>query len=99
MVRLLTSVTALLALSAATCLAQDAMLEELYGRGVHAFFSGNIGGAFASLTAAIQRGCRDPRPFYYGGLGLSRLGRPDEAGAASRKGAERELRGGEPYPV
>ena len=46
MARILTSVTALLALSAATCLAQDPMLEDLYGRGVHAFFSGNIRGAF-----------------------------------------------------
>ena len=99
MARILTSVITLLALSAATCLAQDAMLEELYGRGVHAFFAGNIRGSFDSLNAAIQSGSRDPRAFYYRGLVLSRLGRPDEAGADFRKGAELELLGGEPYPV
>src|SRR5581483_9375631 len=98
MARFLTSVT-LLALSAAPCLAQDAMLEELYGRGVHAFFSGNIRGSFDALNAAIQSGSRDPRAFYYRGIVLNRLGRPDEAAADFGKGAELEMLGGEPYPV
>src|SRR5262245_13635608 len=99
MARILTSITALLALSAANCLAQDAMLEDLYGRGVHAFFTGNIRGAFDTLNASIQSGSRDPRAFYYRGLVLNRLGRPDEAAADFRKGAELEMLGGEPYPV
>src|SRR5207244_12369381 len=69
MARFLMSITAaFVALSAATCLGQDAMLEELYGRGVHAFFAGNIRGSFDSLNAAIQSGSRDPRAFYYRGL-------------------------------
>src|SRR5262245_27374973 len=99
MARILTSITALLALSAANCLAQDAMLEDLYGRGVHAFFTGNIRAAFDTLNASIQSGSRDPRAFYYRGLVLNRLGRPDEAAADFQKGAELEMLGGEPYPV
>lgn len=98
MARFLTSVI-LVALSAATCLAQDAMLEELYGRGVHAFFAGNIRGSFDALNATINSGSRDPRAFYYRGIVLNRLGRPDEAAADFRKGAELEMLGGEPYPV
>src|SRR5262245_9329940 len=54
---------------------QDAMLEELYGRGVHAFFSGNQSAAFDSLNKAINSGSRDPRAFYYRGLLLNRFGR------------------------
>ncbi len=99
MARILTLVTALLALAAANCLAQDAMLEELYGRGVHAYFAGNIRAAFDSLNASIQSGSRDPRAFYYRGIVLNRLGRPDEAAADFRKGTELEMLGGEPYPV
>src|SRR3989442_2246350 len=92
MARILRSMAAaLLALAATACCAQDAMLEELYGRGVHAFFAGNIRGSFDSLNAAISSGSRDPRAFYYRGLVLSRLGRPDEARDDFRKGAELEL--------
>src|SRR5689334_12646402 len=90
---------ALLALSTAVCSGQDAMLEELYGRGVHAFFAGRINEAFDSLNAAIGSGSRDPRAYYFRGLALSRLGRPQEAIDDYRKGAELELLGGEPYPV
>src|SRR4051812_19687427 len=78
---------------------QDAMLEELYGRGVHAYFSGNQTEAFNSLDAAIRSGCRDPRAFYYRGLVLNHFGRPVEAADDFRKGAELEMLGGEPYPV
>src|SRR5262245_53999408 len=78
---------------------QDAMLEELYGRGVHAFFSGNQLAAFESLNAAVKSGSRDPRAFYYRGLLLNRFGRSTEAADDFRKGAELEMLGGEPYPV
>src|SRR3954469_26012549 len=65
---------------------QDAMLEELYGRGVHAYFSGNMAEAFNSLDAAIRSGCSDPRAFYYRGLVLNRYGRPVEAADDFRRG-------------
>jgi tetratricopeptide (TPR) repeat protein len=90
---------ALLAFSAAACCGQDALLEELYGRGVHAFFSQRMPEAFDALNAAIRSGSRDPRAYYYRGLALNRLGRPQEAQEDFRKGAELEVLGGEPYPV
>src|SRR5205085_2513414 len=68
-------------------------------RGVHAFFAGNIRGSFDALNTAIQSGSRDPRAFYYRGLVLNRLGRPNEATDDFRKGSQLELLGGEPYPV
>src|SRR4051794_33626202 len=90
---------ALLAFVATACPAQDAMLEELYGRGVHAFFAGRMQDAFDSLNAAIGSGSRDPRAYYFRGLTLSRMGRPQEAIDDYHKGAELEMLGGEPYPV
>src|SRR6188474_2476225 len=81
------------------CLGADAVLEDLYGRGVHAFFARNLSQAHELLTAAINGGSRDPRAYYYRGLVYSRLGRPDEARADMRKGAELEILGGEPFPV
>src|SRR5205807_8285515 len=100
MARVLTYVVAVIvAFSAAICFAQDAMLEELYGRGVHAYFTGNLRDAFDSLNTTIKSGSRDPRAFYFRGLVLNRFGRPDEANDDFRKGAELEMLGGEPYPV
>jgi hypothetical protein len=90
---------AALALCGTVCFGQDAFLEELYGRGVHAYFSQNLREAFDSLNTAIKSGSRDPRAFYFRGLVLNRFGRPDEARDDFRKGAELEMLGGEPYPV
>src|SRR4051812_12452038 len=100
MARTLSLISAVgIVLAGLTSLAQDAMLEDLYGRGVHAYFSGNLPGSFDALNTAIKSGCRDPRAFYYRGLVLNRFGRPDEARDDFRKGAELEMLGGEPYPV
>ncbi len=49
-------------------LAQEAVLEELYGSGVHKYFSGDYAGADADLTAAVDGGSRDPRVYYFRGL-------------------------------
>ncbi|HND54191.1 MAG TPA: tetratricopeptide repeat protein, partial [Pirellulaceae bacterium] len=68
--------------------AQNAVLSDLYGRGVHAFFSQKYDRAHELLTAAIDNGSRDPRCYYFRGLSYSRLGRPDEAQADFTKGAE-----------
>src|SRR5262245_8431619 len=62
-----------LALVAAICSfraasAQDPVLSELYGRGVHSYFSGRSGEASSDLTTAISLGSRDPRVYYFRGL-------------------------------
>lgn len=67
--------------------AQDSVLAELYGQGVHAYFSGNLRQAHEMLTSAIEQGSRDPRAYYYRGLTYHRLGRPDEANADLKRGA------------
>jgi len=72
-------------------MAQDALLNDLYGRGVHAFFGRQYAEAHELFTEAIDAGTRDPRCFYFRGLACSRLGRPDEAKADFKQGAEMEL--------
>src|SRR5262245_15424898 len=86
-------------LLAGACYGQDALVEEMYGRGVHAFFSNNMGEAFNALNASILNGSRDPRAFYYRGLVFARTGRPEEAREDIRKATELEMLGGVPYPV
>lgn len=71
--------------------AQDALLNDLYGRGVHAFFGRQYTEAHELFTEAIDSGSRDPRNYYFRGLTNSRLGRPDEAKSDYQKGAEMEL--------
>ena len=80
-------------------LSQDGMLDELYGRGVHAYFNHDYRSAHGLLSSAITSGTRDPRAYYFRGLANNRLGRPDEAKSDFHKGAELEAMGGEPYPV
>ena len=54
--------------------AQDHVLGELYGSGVHAYFSGNYERALEFLTSAISQGSTDPRCFYFRGLTQMRMG-------------------------
>lgn len=101
MVRVLGKVAALAvwASCVASCFGQDGLLGELYGRGVHAYFSRNYRQAYELLTEAIRNQTSDPRVYYFRGLALRRLGRPEEAREDFQKGAELELTGGEAYPV
>jgi len=78
---------------------QDNLLEEMYGRGVHAYFARHYREAHENLSAAIVAGSRDPRAYYFRGLANSKLGRPDEAKADFAQGASLEVAGGEPIPV
>ncbi|MCO6458830.1 MAG: hypothetical protein J5I93_26280, partial [Pirellulaceae bacterium] len=71
--------------------AQDSLLQELYGRGVHAYFSGDYQRASQSLSAAIEQGFDDPRCFYFRGLSESALGRSKQATDDFRRGAELEM--------
>jgi hypothetical protein len=88
-----------LALAGPVSWGQDSLLEEMYGRGVHAYFSHNYKEANELLTAAIKAGSRDPRAYSFRGLTFSRLGRPDEATADFDAGAVLEATSGEPYPI
>ena len=101
MVRVLGKVAAIAVWAScmASCFGQDGLLSELYGRGVHAYFSRNYRQAYELLTEAIRNQTNDPRVYYFRGLALRRLGRPDEAREDFNKGADMELTGGEAYPV
>ncbi|MEN6451731.1 MAG: hypothetical protein ABFC96_14665, partial [Thermoguttaceae bacterium] len=70
--------------------AQNAVLTEEYGAGVHAFFACDFNKAYDQLTAAIDGGSKDPRAFYFRGLAYLKLGRPTEAAADFRAGADLE---------
>ena len=80
----------LASLSTVSLFAQDAVLTQEYGSGVHAYFTGDSMNAYERLTAAIQGGSKDPRAFYFRGLAYLKLGRAQEAVMDFRKGAELE---------
>jgi hypothetical protein len=93
--KLIQTVVALMLLGSAvtTATAQDALLSELYGQGVHSYFSGDAEKAHEVLTMAIDQGSRDPRCFYFRGLAYNKLGRPEEGEADFKRGAELEAAG------
>ena len=66
--------------------AQDNLLGELYGVGVHAYFAGSYGEAEESLSAAVAGGSRDPRVYYFRGLARSGSGDSEAARADYKKG-------------
>ncbi len=80
----------LASLSTVSLFAQDAVLGQEYGSGVHAYFAGDFLKAHERLTSAIDAGTKDPRTFYFRGLACLRLGRPQDAAIDFRKGAELE---------
>jgi hypothetical protein len=80
--------------------ADDVLLEEFYGNGVHAYYQGDFTGAHSALSAAINGGTKDPRAFYFRGLAYLQLGRSQEAQADFQKGAELEVKDSSDfYPV
>jgi hypothetical protein len=81
---------AIITLTAASAPAQDAVLGQLYGSGVHAYFSGDFGKAYEQLTAAAKAGSRDPRVYYFRGLTYLKLGRAPEATQDFQRGAQLE---------
>ena len=70
---------------------QDALISELYGKGVHAYFARDYAEAHKQFTASIEQGSEDPRCYYFRGICLARLGRPDDAAADTKQGAVLEL--------
>ena len=63
----------------------------IYGKGVHAYFAGDLDQALEYLGATVDEGTTDPRCWYFRGLTLLRLGREDEARKDFEKGAKCEL--------
>ena len=76
---------------AGALLADEVLLGQIYGTGVHSFNQGDYVGAYNALTSAIKGGSNDPRAYYFRGLAYLKLGRDDEAKADFAKGAELEV--------
>ena len=68
----------------------QAILAEVYGRGVHAFYAGQANEAYQFLSSAINGGTRDPRAYYFRGIVANQQGRPYEAEADWAEGARLE---------
>ncbi|MGI8981495.1 MAG: hypothetical protein ACR2FY_19900 [Pirellulaceae bacterium] len=79
--------------------AQDHLLDDLYGRGVHAYFSRNYQDAHKHLSDAVNSGSKDPRVYYFLAMAESRLNRPDDAAANLAMAAQLEFGGDEPVQV
>lgn len=70
--------------------AQD-VLSELYGKGVHAYYSGDYNTSLEFLNDAVNAGSKDPRVYYYRGLVQSNLGMSDAAVTDFDQGAQLEV--------
>jgi hypothetical protein len=75
---------------AASAHAEEAVLGQLYGNGVHAYFAGDYAKAYDQLAAAVDGGSRDPRVFYFRGFSYLQLGREQEALQDFQHGAKLE---------
>lgn len=72
----------------------QAVLAQLYGRGVHAYYAGQYSEAYNLLSSAIGAGTQDPRAYYFRGIVLSKQGRMGEAEADWTEGARIEAQRG-----
>ena len=79
--------------------AQDHLLDDLYGRGVHAYFSRNYLDAHKHLSEAATSGSKDPRVYYFRALADNRLKRPEDAAADLKMATELEFNGDAPVQV
>ena len=80
----------LLLLSTMSLEAQEPITAQLYGTGVHSYFSGDYRKAHELLSSAIASGSKDPRTYYFRGLCYLRLGRDVEAKQDFDEGARLE---------
>ncbi|MEE8451399.1 MAG: hypothetical protein V3R99_05765, partial [Thermoguttaceae bacterium] len=80
----------LVVLSAGSAHAENAILEQMYGSGVHAYFSQDYVKSHEYLTTAIDGGTKDPRCYFFRGLVYLKLGRSDEAWTDYATGARLE---------
>ena len=65
-------------------------LRATYGRGVHAFYAGQLNQADQLFSQVIFTGSKDPRVYYFRSMTLLRLGRQYEAESDMRIGASFE---------
>jgi hypothetical protein len=70
--------------------ADDAVLGQIYGNGVHAYFGQEYQKAYDDFSSAIDGHSRDPRCYYFRGLTLLKLGRPEQAETDFEHGAKLE---------
>ncbi|MEM6978125.1 MAG: hypothetical protein AAF539_00575 [Planctomycetota bacterium] len=84
----------LLAFIATPSMAQVAALSEIYGRGVHSYFSGRHQESHSLLSDAISNGLQDPRAHYFRGFAAIKMGRSYEADGDFQVGADLEARTG-----
>ena len=70
---------------------QDASeLRATYGRGVHAYFAGQVAQAEQLFSQAVEAGSTDPRLYYFRSMARLRLGRQFEAEDDMRVGSALE---------
>lgn len=89
----------LVAASAGTAAPEPNSRDSAYQRGVRAYFDGNCAAAESLFVEAIAEAPRDPRPRYFHGLCLYRLGRGGEARSDFQFAAILEARSHGSYPV
>jgi hypothetical protein len=70
--------------------AQEAILGQMYGNGVHAYFAGDYVKAHQCMTSAIEGHTQDARCHYFRGLACLKLGRPQDADLDFQQGAKLE---------
>ena len=92
-------IVTLVFLGAVRANAQDDLLDDLYGRGVHAYNAQDYRNAWTMFNDAIAQGSLDPRAFYFRGLALTRLGRSEDASADFQRGAQLEVTSNAVFPV
>ncbi|MFP6657313.1 MAG: hypothetical protein VB853_03965, partial [Pirellulales bacterium] len=77
-----------------TATAQNEVLNELYGNGVHAYFSSDYAKAHEHLTAAVDGGSSDPRVLYFRALCYLETGREAMAQDDLAQAAKIEMEAG-----
>jgi tetratricopeptide (TPR) repeat protein len=70
--------------------ADEPVTQQLYGGGVHAYFTKQYAEAHDLLNTAVDNKTEDPRVYYFRGLARWQLGRPDEAKQDFEAGATLE---------
>lgn len=73
--------------------AQNAILSNLYGQGVHASYAGKYQDAYDKFSMAINSGSKDPRVYYFRGIVADCMGRQYEAESDWQQGATLEAQG------
>lgn len=77
----------------ATVFSVENKVENLYGKGVHAFFDGAWQESVSILSEVEKLGSDDPRPYFFLGLAHRRLGKADLADKYLKMAAQKEWDG------